>query len=67
MRRADGTHCDGITLKSRRCKRRPTVSLMTTTAGLVHYCTQHNEGAGVMRMLRPYPWEVVSEVRMLSD
>jgi len=53
--------CDGIV--SRRgivgqCKRRAVVEYdVRDRRGTVAYCKAHDNGAGVMRLLRPFPWE----------
>ena len=56
--------CDGVLAHGAglRCKRRATVSHLLRSGRYVRYCAQHDSGAGVMRMLRPYPWDVVSTV-----
>lgn len=53
-----GKHCNGVTRSARRCQRKPTVDYVQKDDTVVaHYCTQHANGAGVMRLLLPYAWE----------
>jgi len=53
--------CDGIV--SRRgiigqCKRRAAVEYDVRDArGTVAYCREHDNGGGIMHLLRPFPWE----------
>lgn len=56
--------CDGVLAhgSGRMCKRAATTSMLLRGGRTVRYCAQHRSGAGVMRMLLPYPWEVLSEV-----
>lgn len=54
--------CDGVTQKLRMCRRPATTSLLLTGGRMARYCPQHRNGAGAMRLLLPYPWEILSEV-----
>ena len=62
--------CDAITSTTRHCQRRAVVVYTVTPAswnawgGEVAYCAQHDKGAGVSRMLKPFPWEVTGERRL---
>lgn len=63
----DGTRCDGITQRARFCKRKAQYSWALSNGTTAHYCGQHRNGAGAMKMLLPYPWEVLSEVKLGHD
>jgi hypothetical protein len=48
--------CEGITKAARVCKRPATIRWVGHARDR-YYCSQHSGGAGVMRLLRPLPWE----------
>jgi hypothetical protein len=49
--------CEGVTLKGRTCKRAADVHYYKGDSCIKHFCTQHREGAGAMRLMLPHPWE----------
>lgn len=63
MMTAELERCDGITLKGRQCKRMPTVDFVKDDIVVAHYCPQHANGMGVMRYLRPFPWDAPNRRR----
>lgn len=56
----DRRTCDAVnaTGAGRQCKRRATQEWRLIDGTVRRYCSAHANGAGVMRLLLPYPWEV---------
>lgn len=54
--------CDGVTKQAHSCKRAAVVSHLLRSGTYLRYCAQHEAGGGVMRLLGPAPWEIVSTV-----
>lgn len=50
--------CDGVTKSARLCKVKPTTVVELGDGTRRHYCTAHANGAGIMKMLLPFPWEI---------
>lgn len=50
--------CDGVTKQTRQCERAATEHYIHVNGFCIkHYCRQHSNGAGVMRLLLPFSWE----------
>ena len=63
--------CDALVATSRgmprRCKRLAAWSWLLRDGTYSRYCSKHHDGAGVSRLLRPLPWDVVSRVRVKDE
>lgn len=49
--------CSAVTKRVGTCSRKAAHIFEGRNGTRIGYCTQHRKGAGLMRLLLPFPWE----------